>query len=106
MAIISMPAPARALLEGITSPYLVETTDFLGSAPLISTSYTLGEAVFLSTPMPDVALAWGSKSHSSTRFPRAFRDAVMFTVVVVLPTPPFWLTMAMILAIQLPPDGK
>lgn len=100
MAIISILAPARALLEGSTSPYFVETTAFWGSAPLISTSYTLGEAVFLSTPMPDVALAWASKSHRSTRFPRARRAAVMFTVVVVLPTPPFWLTTAMIFAIE------
>ncbi len=37
----------------------------------------------MSTPMPDVALAWGSKSHSKTRFPRFFSAAVIFTVVVV-----------------------
>ena len=43
----------------------------------------------MSTPMPEVALAWGSKSHSSTRFPSAARAAVRLTVVVVLPTPPF-----------------
>src|SRR5699024_3776285 len=98
MAIISMPAPARALLEGSTSPYLVETTAFSGSAPLIRTSYTLGEAVFLSTPMPDVALAWGSKAHSRVRFPMARRVAVMLTAVVVLHTKPFWLTTAMMLA--------
>ena len=36
-----------------------------------------------------VALAWGSKSHSSTRLPAAFMAAARFTQVVVLPTPPF-----------------
>lgn len=44
----------------------------------------LGDAPFLSTPRPEVALAWGSKSHSSTRFPWAQRVAVRLTVVVVL----------------------
>ena len=43
----------------------------------------------LSTPMPDVALAWGSKSHSNTRCPISFSAAVKLTQVVVFPTPPF-----------------
>ena len=63
----------------------------------------LGEAVFLSTPIPEVALAWGSKSHSSTRLPSSWRAAAILTVVVVLPTPPFWLTTAMIFAMEAPP---
>ena len=57
-------------------------------APLMSASYTPLLTV-LSTPMPLVALAWGSKSHSSTRLPAALTAAARFTQVVVLPTPPF-----------------
>ena len=69
---------------------------FAVSVPLMSTSYTPLDTD-LSTPMPLVALACGSKSHSSTRLPLAFTAAARLTQVVVLPTPPFWLTMAMIL---------
>ena len=53
----------------------------------------------LSTPIPEVAFAWGSKSQSSTFLPRSVKAAVRFTAVVVLPTPPFWFTMAMIFPI-------
>ena len=55
-----------------------------------------GEAVVLSTPKPEVVLAWGSKSQMRTRWPCSFRAAARLTQVVVLPTPPFWLTMAMV----------
>ena len=48
----------------------------------------LGETV-LSTPRPEVVLAWGSKSHTSTRCPSLVRAAARLTQVVVLPTPPF-----------------
>ena len=58
------------------------------STPLMSASYT-PLLVVLSTPMPLVALACGSKSHSSTRFPAALTAAARLTQVVVLPTPPF-----------------
>ena len=43
----------------------------------------------LSTPKPEVALPWGSKSHTSTRHFWAVSDAARFTQVVVFPTPPF-----------------
>src|SRR4029077_6508405 len=49
-----------------------------------------------STPSPEVALAWGSQSMRSTRRPRSARAAPRLMAVVVLPTPPFWLTTAMI----------
>ena len=61
---------------------------FSVSTPLMITSYTPLETV-LSTPMPLVALAWGSKSHSSTRLPVWATAAARLTQVVVLPTPPF-----------------
>ena len=44
-------------------------------------------------------MPWGSVSASSTRFFFAPKAAAKFTAVVVLPTPPFWLAMAMILPI-------
>jgi hypothetical protein len=42
-------------------------------------------------PEPMVALPCGSRSTTSTRWPTRARPAARFTVVVVLPTPPFWL---------------
>ena len=55
-----------------------------------------GEAVVLSTPKPEVVLACGSKSQTSTRQSCALSAAARLTQVVVFPTPPFWLTMAMV----------
>src|SRR5512133_3524789 len=48
--------------------------------------------------MPLVAFPCGSPSTSNTRCSAAARLAARFTAVVVLPTPPFWFAMAMILA--------
>src|SRR5258707_655262 len=48
----------------------------------------------LSTPLPIVALPWGSRSISSTRQPAWASAAARLTLVVVLPTPPFWFTTA------------
>src|ERR1044071_528482 len=55
-----------------------------------STSYTVSGRARLSTPEPIVALPCGSRSTISTRCPVLARPAARFTVVVVLPTPPFW----------------
>ncbi|MFC5039826.1 hypothetical protein [Ornithinimicrobium kibberense] len=38
-----------------------------------------------------LALPWGSMSTTRTRRPASAMAAAMFTAVVVLPTPPFWL---------------
>ena len=48
----------------------------------------------LSTPLPMVALPWGSRSTSRTRRRAAPSEAARFTLVVVLPTPPFWFVIA------------
>ena len=48
--------------------------------------------------MPEVELAWGSKSQRRTRFPASVSAAERLTQVVVFPTPPFWLTIAMVFA--------
>src|SRR3954451_8633893 len=46
------------------------------------------------TPRPTDSAPCGSKSTSSTRRPYSASAAPRFTVVVVLPTPPFWLQSA------------
>ena len=51
----------------------------------------------LSTPKPEEALPCGSKSTRRTFLPVSARHALKLTAVVVLPTPPFWLVMAIIL---------
>src|SRR5476649_944849 len=45
-------------------------------------------------PLPMVALPCGSRSIKSTRLPASTRPAARLTLVVVLPTPPFWLATA------------
>src|SRR5436305_5133617 len=47
----------------------------------------------LSIPDPIVALPCGSRSTTSVRRPSLASPAARLTVVVVLPTPPFWLAM-------------
>src|SRR6056297_653255 len=62
----------------------------MGNSPIM-TSYTV---VFISStfiPIPYPALACGSISTIRTLFPFSARNDARFTVVVVLPTPPFWL---------------
>ena len=60
-----------------------------------STSQVLRWSCLLSIPQPMVALPCGSMSISSARRCVAASDAVRLTAVVVLPTPPFWLVIAM-----------
>ena len=50
-------------------------------------------------PLPMVALPCGSRSTSSTRRFVAPRLAARLTLVVVLPTPPFWFVIARMRAI-------
>ncbi len=92
----STVAPDRALLAGATSAHLVGTMALDRGAAPKTTSYTLGEWA-LSRPKPEVALPWGSKSHTRILAPWAVRAAARLTQDVVFPTPPFWLTMAMVL---------
>ena len=61
----------------------------------MSASYTLFSTVRGETPTPLLALPCGSRSTSSVRRSAAATLAARFTAVVVLPTPPFWLTTAM-----------
>ena len=47
-------------------------------------------------PTPLVRLAWGSMSTSRTCWSARASEAARLMAVVVLPTPPFWLAIAMI----------
>src|SRR5579884_3645296 len=67
----------------------------LRSALSRSASYSVGPPS-LFTPRPVVELPWGSESISSTRKSFAASDAERLIAVVVLPTPPFWLAMAIV----------
>jgi len=59
-------------------------------------SYSVFGLSFL-MPAAVVALPWGSRSMRRTFLFVAARLAARLTAVVVLPTPPFWLAMAMTL---------
>lgn len=48
-----------------------------------------------SMPRPEVQLACESRSMRRTRCPRSASAWARFMAVVVFPTPPFWLAMAM-----------
>src|SRR5215475_15239739 len=56
--------------------------------------------------MPSARVAWacGSMSTTRTRAPSPARQPARFTVVVVFPQPPFWLTMAMTRMLAPPAD--
>src|ERR1035437_7830690 len=53
----------------------------------------------LSTPTPVVVFPCGSISTTRTRRPSSASDAPRLTAVVDFPTPPFWLTIAMMRAV-------
>ena len=52
-------------------------------------------------PKPEVAFACGSASIRSTFFSKTPKDAARLIEVVVFPTPPFWLAIAIILPINM-----
>src|SRR6185437_10485849 len=78
----------------------VATTASATVASSSSTAQPFGRAACLSTPEAMVALPCGSRSTSSTRRFAAASAAARFTLVVVLPTPPFWLATARMRAIS------
>src|SRR3954447_3901525 len=56
----------------------------------IKQSYTSGTPAWCGTLRPVEALPCGSRSTTRTRLPCSAKATARFTVVVVLPTPPFW----------------
>src|SRR6516165_8032753 len=74
---------------------LVLTTTSDGPAPRsISRLYTVASSSCGWMPRPTDRAPCGSKSTSRTRRPNSARAAPRLIVVVVLPTPPFWLQTA------------
>src|SRR3989344_316317 len=59
-----------------------------------------------SNPTPDVEFACGSASTKSVRCSSTAKDAARLMAVVVFPTPPFWLAMAIIFPIVVPFQRK
>src|SRR5271157_6086203 len=57
-------------------------------------------------PSPEVALAWGSQSTRRVLKPSIARQAARLMAVVVLPTPPFWLTTPRIFPMAIQSKGK
>src|ERR1039458_10400028 len=57
-------------------------------------------------PSPEEQLACGSQSTSSVLRPSSARQAARLMAVVVLPTPPFWLTTPRIFPMGLQSNGK
>src|SRR5712691_2276119 len=63
------------------------------------TWYTVVSRASCRIPIPVEAFPCGSRSTTSTRYPRSASEAPRLTAVVDFPTPPFWLAIAMIRAI-------
>ena len=90
----SISAPARSMVAGTTSRPGRSGASVIRScsgSPSTSASYVDGMPRWCSTPSAVEALPCGSRSITSTRWPSWARAAATLTVVVVLPTPPFWL---------------
>ena len=60
--------------------------------------YTVSSTALALMPRPTVAAPCGSKSTISTRLPYWLSAPPILMELVVLPTPPFWLHMAMTFA--------
>ena len=69
---------------------------FSSGTSCISTWYIDVSRPRFSMPSPVEALPCGSRSMINVRWPSSARQAPTLMVVVVLPTPPFWLATAMI----------
>ena len=90
----SISAPARSMVAGTHSRSGEAVLGTAASAREISpssASYTDGVPTRCSTPSAVLALPCGSRSMTSTRTPCRASAAARLTVLVVLPTPPFWL---------------
>src|ERR1035438_6675839 len=57
-------------------------------------------------PRPEEALAWGSQSTRRILRPWMARQAARLIAVVVLPTPPFWLTTPRIFPMAIESKGR
>ena len=85
------PGPAVGELASRTGPRAVGPSPVDRSRGRASTVVAGSQ-----TPSPLVALAWGSRSTTSTLAARCGAAAASPSATVVLPTPPFWFTTATI----------
>src|SRR5262245_25365902 len=94
-------APARSIEATAMSTSTVLMTSEIG---MRWTSTSNIERSIASGFMPwlIVRLPWGSRSITSTRFPRSRSATPRLSVVVVFATPPFWFASAMTFAISAP----
>ena len=95
---ISISAPTRLMWLGMMSSPVMSVVYMASrtSAWSMMHSYMEQSTSLMSTPSPLEALACGSASTTSTVFSSVASEAARLMVVVVLPTPPFWLAKAMI----------
>lgn len=94
----STVAPTRFLSAGIRSrpsTCVLRRIRWMGSSR-IRALYRDRRAGSLGKPKPPVVLLWGSQSTTSVFRSAAAREAPRLIAVVVFPTPPFWLAMAII----------
>ena len=91
----------RSMSEGATSTFSVPVDSTMSSSESEASSSTLAMETSMSwalRPRPTVRLACGSMSTQRTLLPRSASAPARLMEVVVLPTPPFWLAIAMIRA--------
>ena len=97
----SISIATRSICDGITSTF-GEVDFIIASSGVLLCSriwYVPISTLSTSIPNPELALACGSASINKTFFSKTPSDAAKLTEVVVFPTPPFWLAIAMILPI-------
>ena len=90
-ALVDLPFALPTAVAGIALTALYAPNGWIGERLPFKVAFT---------PLPIVALPWGSRSISSTRWPDAARPAARLTQVVVLPTPPFWFAIQKMRAIS------
>src|SRR5271165_967617 len=91
-----MLAPIRFLCAGIAKRFST-SVGLVASAAVtspINTWYVLRRCGSRPNPTPLEAFDWGSQSTRSVVAPSDASEAARLMAVVVLPTPPFWLAMA------------
>jgi hypothetical protein len=78
--------------DRLSRPFTTQSAALAGGSA--NSELVVGRPSSASTPKCSDRLDCGSMSTSSVRRPAAARPAPRFTVVVVLPTPPFWFSSA------------
>src|SRR3954447_19809295 len=108
-AVNSSPSvDARSMWAGATSMPDVSVGKITSprvARPSARTSAIERSTVFRLTPSPAVRLACGSMSTHRTRYPSSASAPARLIAVVVFPTPPFWLAIAITFVTGASPQG-